>query len=69
MSDQPIKNSSASKVFSACLSSTPILFLLIETQLCQLKITIKHQALSCFERAMRHLSQNHLISAPLAQNQ
>ena len=64
-----ILHRAARKVFSGCLSSTPILLLLIETQLPQLKITlIKHQALSCFERALRLSSQNHLTSAPLAQS-
>ena len=47
----------ASKVFSGCLSSTPIPLLLIETQLSLLKIILKHQALLCFGP-----------SAPLAQN-
>ena len=43
----------ASKVFSGCLSFTPIQLLLIETQFPQLSITLKHQALSCFGRAQR----------------
>ena len=47
-----ILHRAASKVFSGCLSSTPIPFLLIETQLPLLKITLKHQALSCFGRAL-----------------
>ena len=37
-----ILHRAASKVFTGCLSSTPIPLLLIETQLPQLKITLKH---------------------------
>ena len=44
-----ILHRAASKVFSGCLASIFILLLLIETQLSLLKITLKHQALSCFE--------------------
>ena len=60
----------ANKVLSGCLSSTPIPLLRIKTQLLLLllKITLKHQALSCFERAL-WLLHNHLISAPLAEKQ
>ena len=53
----------ASKVFSGCLSSTSIPLLLIETQLPLLKITLKHQALSCFERALRLLPESFSISS------
>ena len=48
----------ASKVLSECFSSTPIPLLLIKTQLPLLKITLKHQALSCFGRALYLLLQS-----------
>ena len=53
-----ILHRAASKVFSGCLSSTPIQLLLVETQLFQLNITLKHQALSCFGRALRLLPES-----------
>ena len=57
-----ILHRAASKVYSGCLSSTPIP-LLIETQLTLLKTTLKHQALSCFERALRLLPEAFNLSA------
>ena len=51
------------KVFSECLSSSPIPLLFIETQLILLKTTLKHQALSCFERALRLLPESFNLSA------
>ena len=53
----------ASKVLSGCLSSTPIPLLLIETQLPQLKITLKHQPLSCFRRTLHLLQKSLNLSA------
>ena len=62
MSDQQLEilYKAACKVFSGCLSSTPIPLLLIETHLPLLKITLKHQAFSCFGRAL-HLLQELFI--------
>ena len=53
----------ASKVLSGCLFSTPIPLLLIETQLPQLKITLKHQPLSCFRRTLHLLQKSLNLSA------
>ena len=53
----------ASKVFSGCLSSTPIPLLLTDTQLTLLKIILKLQALSCFQRALRLLPESFNLSA------
>ena len=43
----------ACRVISGCLSSTPSSPLLLENQLPPLKLTLKHQALSSFKRALR----------------
>ena len=43
----------ASRVIIGCLSSTPSSLLLFEAQLPSLKLTLEHQALSSFERALR----------------
>ena len=53
-----ILHKAASTVFSGCLSSTSIPLLLIQNQLHQLKFTLKHQALSCFERALHLLHES-----------
>ena len=58
-----ILHKAASKVINGCLSSTPIPLLLIETQLFLLKITLKHQAPSCFGRALRLLPESLNLSA------
>ena len=62
-----IVHSAASKVCSGCISSTSIPLLLTETQFSLLKITLKHQALSCLD-VLCASSKNHLTSASLAQN-
>ena len=69
----------ASKVFTGCLSSTPIPLLLIETQLTLLKITLIFFWIPIFWTLnTKHFhgfdvlcasSNNHLTSTPLAQNQ
>ena len=41
------------RVITGCLSSTPSSLLLLEAQLPHLKLTLEHQALSSFERALR----------------
>ena len=41
------------RVITGCLSSTPSSLLLLEAQLPLLKLTLEHQALSSFERALR----------------
>ena len=41
------------RVITGCLSSTPSSLLLLEAQLPPLKLTLEHQALSSFERALR----------------
>ena len=43
----------ACRVITGCLSSTPSCQLLAEAQLPPLKLTLEHQALSSFERALR----------------
>ena len=43
----------ACRVTTGCLSSTPSSLLLLEAQLPPLKLTLEHQALSSFERALR----------------
>ena len=43
----------ACRVITGCLSSTPSSLLLLEAQLPPLKLTLEHQALSSFERALR----------------
>ena len=43
----------ACRVNTGCLSSTPSYLLLLEAQLLPLKLTLEHQALSSFERALR----------------
>ena len=58
-----ILHRAASKVFSGCLSSTHNPLLLIKTQLTLLKTTLKHQALSCFKRALRLLQELFSLSA------
>ena len=45
----------ACRVITGCLSSTPSSLLLIEAQLPPLKLTLEHQALYSFERALRLL--------------
>ena len=57
-----ILHRAASEVVSSCLSSMPIPLLLIEIQLSLFKITLKHQALSCFERALRLPESFNLIT-------
>ena len=42
----------ACRVITRCLSSTPFSLLLLEAQLPPLKLTLEHQALSSFERAL-----------------
>ena len=65
MSDQPIGNSPQSCKLSPwwmpLLHPYPLLF--IQTQLPQLKITLKHQALLCFGRALCLLPQSLNLSA------
>ena len=41
------------RIITGCLSSTPSSLLLLEAQLPPLKLTLEHQALSSFERALR----------------
>ena len=43
----------ACRVITGCLSSNPSTLLLLEAQLLPLKLTLEHQALSSFERALR----------------
>ena len=43
----------ACRVITGCLSSTPSSLLLLEAKLPPLKLTLEHQALSSFERALR----------------
>ena len=43
----------ACRVITGCLSSTPSSLLLLEAQLHPLKLTLEHQTLSSFERALR----------------
>ena len=43
----------ACRVITECISSTPSSLLLLEAQLPPLKLTLEHQALSSFERALR----------------
>ena len=52
-----------SKVFRRCLFSTSIPLPFIKTQLSQLKITLKYQALSCFGRAVRFFQESFDLSA------
>ena len=47
---------SSCRVITGCLSSTPIPLLHIETLLPPLRVTLTHQSLSFFERALRLLS-------------
>ena len=44
---------SSCRVITGCLSSTPILLLYIEALLLPLRVTLTHQSLSFFERALR----------------
>ena len=53
----------ASKVFSWFLSSFSIPLLLNEIRIPLLKITLKHQALSCFGRFLRLLQESSNLSA------
>ena len=53
----------ASKVFSGYHSSKPMPLFFIETQLPWLKIILKHQALSCFGRALRLLPESLSLNA------
>ena len=48
-----VLHNDASRVITGCLSSTPSSLLLLEAQLPPLKLTLEHQALSSFERALR----------------
>ena len=62
-----ILHRAASKVFSGCFSSTPVPLLLIETQLPLLKITLRHQALLCFGRALCLLQKSFNLSQARSQ--
>ena len=53
-----ILHRAACKVFSECLSFTPIPLVLVETQLPRLKAALKHHELSCFGRAPRLLQES-----------
>jgi len=49
---------SACRVISSCLASTPFPLLLLESLTTPLEITLNHQALAFFERALRFLADN-----------
>ena len=58
----------SNKIFSWCLSYTPIPLLLIETKLPLLKITLEHSALSCFGHALCFLPEPLNLSAVVSKS-